>query len=130
MLPMFAQMKLIKLNSNENQKLQVIVKAQSYNLKAGMKYSGRWHTEGQTENIIAVSVYYLDIDDQLEGGSLKFRPKYTPQENFCGIEIEIEMDHYVSSIKTGTAVVFSNSIPHRFKQIRNLTSDNGRRRTF
>ena len=35
MLPMFEQMKLIKLNSNDEQKLQVIVKAQSYNLKAG-----------------------------------------------------------------------------------------------
>ena len=90
-----------------------------------MKYSGRWHTEGQTENIIAVGVYYLDIDDQLEGGSLKFRPKVSPS----GYE-NIETDHYVSSVQTGTAVVFSNSIPHRFQQIRNLTRDDGRRRTF
>ena len=35
MLPMFEQMKLIKINSNEEERLQVIVKAQSYNLKAG-----------------------------------------------------------------------------------------------
>jgi hypothetical protein len=41
-----------------------------------MKYSGRWHTESQTENIIAVGVYYLDIDHQVEGGSLQFRPKH------------------------------------------------------
>jgi hypothetical protein len=91
-----------------------------------MKYSGRWHTEGQTENIIAVGVYYLDIDDELEGGSLKFRPKYAPQEWYNGIET----DHYVSSIQTGAAIVFSNSIPHRFQQIRNLTHQDGRRRTF
>jgi hypothetical protein len=90
-----------------------------------MKYSGRWHTEGQTENIIAVGVYYLDIDDQLEGGTLKFRPKKTPSTY-----PDIETDHYVSSVKSGTAVVFSNSIPHRFQQIRNLTYENGRRRTF
>ncbi|CAF1190991.1 unnamed protein product [Adineta steineri] len=127
MLPMFEQMKLIKLNSNEEQKLQVIVKAQSYNLKSGMKYSGRWHTEGQIENIVAVGVYYLDIDDQLEGGSLKFRPKVGPNKSYAD---GIEINHYVSSIKTGTAVVFSNSIPYRFQQIRNLTHEDGRRRTF
>lgn len=145
MLPMFEKLKLIKLNPNEEQRLQVIVKAQSYNLKAGkilsflgsiiritfifssgMKYSGRWHTEGQTENIIAVGVYYLHIDDQLEGGALKFRPAYAPQNYYPGIETDYE----VSSVQSGTAVVFSNAIPHRFRQIRNLTTDDGRRRTF
>lgn len=35
MLPMFEQLKIINLNSNQEQRLQVIVKAQSYNLKAG-----------------------------------------------------------------------------------------------
>lgn len=90
-----------------------------------MKYSGRWHTEGQTENIVAVGVYYLHIDDQLEGGALKFRPGYAPQGYY-----ELDTDHEVSSVRTGTAVVFSNSIPHRFRQIRNLTHDDDRRRTF
>ncbi|CAF0917842.1 unnamed protein product [Adineta steineri] len=126
MLPMFEKLKLINLKSNVSQKLQVIIKAQSYNLKAGMKYSGRWHTEGQTENIVAVGVYYLDIDEELEGGALKFRPKYSPQSSYA----ELETDHCISSIKTGMAVVFSNSIPHRFQQIRNLTTQEGRRRTF
>jgi hypothetical protein len=93
---------------------------------SGMKYSGRWHTEGHTENIIAVGVYYLHIDDQLEGGTLKFRPKYASQDWYEGIET----DHEVTSVQSGTAVVFSNSIPHRFRQIRNLTTDDGRRRTF
>jgi hypothetical protein len=35
MLPMFEKLKLIKMNANEEQRLQVIIKAQSYNLKAG-----------------------------------------------------------------------------------------------
>ena len=91
-----------------------------------MKYAGRWHTEGQTENIVAVGVYYLHVDDQLEGGGLKFRPKYAPQDCYDGIITH----HQVSSVQTGAAVVFSNSIPHRFQQIRNLTPDDGRRRTF
>jgi hypothetical protein len=36
MLPMFEQLKLIQLNANKEQRLQVIVKAQSYNLTAGL----------------------------------------------------------------------------------------------
>lgn len=91
-----------------------------------MKYAGRWHTEGHTENIVAVGVYYLHIDNELEGGTLKFRPKIGPQDWYEGIET----DHEVTSIKSGTCVVFSNCIPHRFRQIRNLTQDDGRRRTF
>jgi hypothetical protein len=57
---------------------------------------------------------------------LKFRPKYAPQNWYEGIET----DHEVTSVQSDTAVVFSNSIPHRFRQIRNLTKDDGRRRTF
>lgn len=91
-----------------------------------MKYSGRWHTEGQTENIVAVGVYYLDVDDELEGGGLKFRPKVGPKPSYE----QFPIDHAISSIKTGTAIVFANSIPHRFQKIRNLTCDDGRRRTF
>ena len=93
---------------------------------SGMKYSGRWHTEGYAENIVAVGVYYLHIDDQLEGGALKFRPKEGPSHGYDYVGI----DHEVTSVQSGTAVVFSNAIPHRFRQIRNLTKDDGRRRTF
>ena len=92
-----------------------------------MKYSGRWHTEGHTENIVAVGVYYLYIDEQLEGGALKFRPKCAPAE---GYNDGMQIDHTVSCVQTGVAVVFANSIPHRFQQIRNLTQEDGRRRTF
>ncbi|CAF3386409.1 unnamed protein product [Rotaria sp. Silwood1] len=126
MLPMFQEIKVIAKDTTKEQRLQVIVKAQSYNIKAGMKYSGRWHTEGQTENIVAVGVYYLHVDPELEGGALKFRPKKGPQDWYEGINIDFE----VTSIRTGTAIVFSNSMPHRFRQIRNLTPDDGRRRTF
>ena len=89
-----------------------------------MKYAGRWHTEGNTENIIAAGVYYVHFDDELEGGALKFRPKHAPQPWY-----EIPTDVEVS-VSTDAAVVFSNTIPHRFRQIRNLTEENGRRRTF
>lgn len=92
-----------------------------------MKYSGRCHTEGHEENIVAVGAYYLHVDDELEGGALKFRPKDAPDMH---VYEEIQTDFEVSLIGTGAAVVFSNSMPHCFRQIRNLTQDDGRRRTF
>jgi hypothetical protein len=80
-----------------------------------MKYSGRWHTEGNTENIIAAGVYYVHFDHKLEGGALKFRPKEGPQPSY-----NIRTDEEVL-VSTDAAIVFSNSIPHRFRQIRNLS---------
>ena len=86
----------------------------------GMKYSGRWHTEGQTENIRAVGVVYLDVDRYLQGGALKFRSQEATDHR--------SEDHEVD-VHTGAAVVFENCIPHRFRQIQNRTDVN-RRRTF
>lgn len=34
----------------------------------------------------------------------------------------------MTSVQSGIAVIFSNSAPHRFRQIQNLTKDDGRRR--
>lgn len=89
-----------------------------------MKYAGRWHTEGNTENIIAAGVYYVYFDDELEGGALKFRPKHGPQP-FYDILTDVEV-----SVSTDASIVFSNIIPHRFRQIRSLTQENNLRRTF
>lgn len=89
-----------------------------------MKYAGRWHTEGNTENIIAAGVYYVHFDDKLKGGALKFRPPSAPQPWY-----DIPTDEEVS-VGTNAAVVFANTIPHRFRQISNLTQEDGLRRTF
>ncbi|CAF4923328.1 unnamed protein product, partial [Rotaria sp. Silwood1] len=151
LVPMFKKLNL--LNSDETDThLEVVVKVQSYNIKPGIKYSGRWHTEGYKENIIAVGVYYLHIDEKLEGGALKFRPPKLPyakyggsgipkllQEDNCWIDnfamvdkqwrdLYENVNRYVMP-KTDTAIVFSNSLPHRFCSIRNLTQKS-RRRTF
>ena len=58
------------------------MKAQSYNLQPGMSYAGRWHMEGQTENIVAAGVYYPHIGTDLQGGNLKFRPAESPQPGY------------------------------------------------
>eukprot|EP01113_Clastostelium_recurvatum_P012559 TRINITY_DN1651_c7_g1_i2.p1 TRINITY_DN1651_c7_g1~~TRINITY_DN1651_c7_g1_i2.p1 ORF type:complete len:380 (-),score=33.82 TRINITY_DN1651_c7_g1_i2:60-1199(-) len=119
MVPMFKKLNLI--NSDKETKLQVIVKAQSYLLEPGMSYAGRWHTEGQTEHIVAAGVYYAHVDSLLEGGALKFRPMNGPQPYY-----EIQTDHEVH-VKQGAAIVFSNTIPHRFRKIANNSSQPGRR---
>lgn len=47
-----------------------------------MTYSGRWHTEGDSENVVAAGVYYYHLGDSLEGGALKFRPQSAPQPDY------------------------------------------------
>lgn len=93
----------------------------------GTKYSGRWHTEGFTENIRAVGVYYLHIDDELEGGALKFRPSKAPSQYYAEYG-NFDINRYMMP-ETDTAIVFDNCLPHRFCSIRNTTFI-ARRRTF
>ena len=62
-------------NSNEETRLQVIVKVQRYQIEPNTSYTGKWHVEGITERIVAVGVYYVYIDEELNGGNLIFRNK-------------------------------------------------------
>ena len=150
MLPMFKEIKGFPWG-DDSIELQVVVKVQSYNIKPGnsngfrnfvkqwgiskdrafpsprsfllylgMTYSGRWHTEGQTENILGVGVYYMDVDRRLRHGALKFRPKEAS---------DLPIDDHEVNVHTGAGIVFENSIPHRFRQMKNPT-DSSRRRTF
>lgn len=139
--------------SLQNGTLQVVMKVQEYVLPPHSTYSGRWHTEGFSENICAAGVYYLDVSAATTGGSLSFRPPVTPDE--CYFEFVNEEDaqseeeegageldeetqrgpafwqHYIKDVpvQTGTAVVFHNAIPHRFRSIKN-DSDEAQRRLF
>ena len=36
-------------------------------------YSGHWHQEGLTENIVLAGIYYYEVNDGLIGGNLRFR---------------------------------------------------------
>ena len=62
----------VPLHERQNGKLQVGVKAQKYVLPPHSSYTGRWHTEGFTENIVAASVYYIDVSNETSGGNLSF----------------------------------------------------------
>ena len=75
-----------------------------------MKYAGRWHTKGNTESIIAAGVYYAYIDDRLEGGALKFRPKHAPQPWY---EIPTDVEEKVDGDGLrGAIVVLLNLLKH------------------
>ena len=55
------------------QKLQVIIKAQLYNIHQSKKFSGKWHMDGASERVHCVCAWYYDISDQLTGGDLMFK---------------------------------------------------------
>eukprot|EP01117_Protostelium_nocturnum_P013805 TRINITY_DN5194_c0_g1_i1.p1 TRINITY_DN5194_c0_g1~~TRINITY_DN5194_c0_g1_i1.p1 ORF type:complete len:525 (+),score=167.63 TRINITY_DN5194_c0_g1_i1:88-1662(+) len=121
MSPMFQ--KLGVLEEDEESQLQIVVKVQRYNLEPSMTYSGRWHTEGMSENVVAAGVYYLEVDPGISGGNLKFRPSEGPQPNYR-IDTDVEV-----RVKEGAAIVFSNILPHRFRTITN-SSNTPQTRTF
>eukprot|EP00562_Extubocellulus_spinifer_P000747 CAMPEP_0178482122 /NCGR_PEP_ID=MMETSP0696-20121128/6564_1 /TAXON_ID=265572 /ORGANISM="Extubocellulus spinifer, Strain CCMP396" /LENGTH=561 /DNA_ID=CAMNT_0020109615 /DNA_START=76 /DNA_END=1761 /DNA_ORIENTATION=+ len=127
--------RLRKLQQNDT-KLQVVIKAQEYVQPPHSKYTGRWHTEGYSENIVAGVVYYLDVSEETTGGELSFRPRKTPAFEYHTTDgwrdgNEVRWSSFVENvpIRTGTAVAFANSIPHRFRSIRNDT-DHAQRRLF
>jgi len=138
MVPMWSQLGLIK--TNEPTQLQVVVKAQSYLLEPGVKYSGKWHREGFRENIVASGVYYAEIEEGLSGGDLKFRDPKGPSNDWLeDAEAEgpdgeaVDLTELATTreleVYEGRAVVFDNKIPHRFRALCNY-GDKLAKRTF
>jgi len=118
MLPGFQKLSLLK--ENQDTKLQVVVKAQKYEIKPGMKYSGKWHIEGKTENIVAGGVYYCNIDQGFNEDKLLYRDYVFPDPGYA-VDF-FRVPDYEIDIMDGSAVVFSNTLPHRFKQLINVTN--------
>lgn len=104
--------------------LQVAIKAQRYRVPPRATYTGQWHTEGVTEDVAAVGVYYAEWPSELTGGELKFRPSELPDDSY-----RHHVEKYVAEnggglsalvpATEGSAVVFSNTLPHRFKTLVN-----------
>ena len=117
MIPGFRKLGILK--KRQECKLQVIVKAQKYVIAPGTSYSGKWHVEGRTENIVAGGVYYCKIDEGFEQDVVVFRPRSGPDGSYAhayGIAMESEID-----ITEGCAIVFSNILPHKFLKLTNIT---------
>jgi len=119
MLPGFKKLNL--LQENGETKLQVIIKAQKYEIKPGMKYLGKWHIEGKTENIVAGGVYYCNIDKGFQEDKLTYRNYVFPDPGYA--EDLHRVPDYDIDVMDGTAVVFSNTLPHKFNQLANSTKE-------
>ena len=102
-------------------RLQVVVKAQQYVLPPGAQYSGRWHTEGMLEKVVAAGVFYVDVDAGLTGGDLKFRPASVPNRGYRRLNEQLGRVNLCVPCPTNSAVTFAN-IPHRFLAIQNATA--------
>ena len=70
-LPLLARLRRPQLVL-QNQKLQVVFKAQSIIVPPGETYEGVWHIDGLHEKIVAVVLFYYKIDPALTGGALEF----------------------------------------------------------
>ncbi|OMJ87493.1 hypothetical protein SteCoe_10829 [Stentor coeruleus] len=117
MLPGFSKLGLF---DEGDQKIQVVFKAQKYVIQPRTSYSGKWHVEGKTENIIAGGVYYCKIDSGFNNDQVLFRPRQAPNSYYAegiGINVEQEID-----VKENSAFVFLNCIPHKFLELVNRTN--------
>ena len=81
MLPGLRSLNLI--SDSKVTRLQVVVKAQKYVIQPNTSYSGKWHVEGFTENIVAAGVYYCKIDSGFAEDKVVFRPKVGPDPFYC-----------------------------------------------
>ena len=94
----------------KDNKLNVIVKIQSYELKAGETYEGQFHQEGlNKEGIFMVAIYYFHISPNLKGGDLELKfaknnktetNKFQIQENSVAIFLNQRCEHRISLLET------------------------------
>ena len=74
--------------------LQVCVRVKSYVLSPGEKYEEPYYKDGETDHIVAVGAYFLQLENGL-AGALNFSPT-----------------QYFITIKQGKSVVFINKVPY------------------
>lgn len=77
--------------------------------------------------MVQIEYFISSLPSVLEGGNVKFRPDACPEPFYAETyQIQTSAD---ASVKEGAAIVFGNTIPHRFRMIKNSTAEH-RRRTF
>eukprot|EP01084_Bolivina_argentea_P227837 384880_1 len=124
MLPLFNHFKVFQ--DRQKKEFQVIIKSQRYEIKDMTGYSGHWHQEGLTENIVLAGLYYFEKDEHLIGGNLKFRKDYMVSNT----DTVADYDEYLE-IDEGTAVVFDNvDMVHRVTMVKNKFYGKSRYRSF
>ena len=101
-------------NIEEFEKLNVIVKIQSYELKNNETYEGEFHQEGlKEEGILMVAIYYFNVSQNLKGGDLELR--------FPKKEKEGEFEIKRISIDENDVVIFRNQeCEHRINKLETM----------
>mmetsp|Transcript_42564 Transcript_42564/g.102958 ORF Transcript_42564/g.102958 Transcript_42564/m.102958 type:complete len:712 (+) Transcript_42564:65-2200(+) len=126
--------------SLRGKEVQVVTKIVDYELEPGETYEGVWHVEGMShEEIVATAIYFIDRDEEIEGGDILFKRAFHKQEAmyiFSHVdqvrprEMEDIIDEGLMPLGTvetrqGRLVVFPNSHVHKVSQIKNMSTEEG-----
>ncbi|CAJ1967646.1 unnamed protein product [Cylindrotheca closterium] len=131
--------------SLRGKQLQVVTKIVDYELGPGETYEGVWHVEGMShEEIVATAIYFIDRDEEIEGGELLFKRAFHKQEAsyiFSHVDqvrprdVEFIIDEGLQplgQVKTvrGRLLVFPNSHVHKVTELKNasIVTDGGKKK--
>jgi hypothetical protein len=123
--------------SLRGRQVQVVTKIVDYELTPDQTYEGVWHVEGMShEEIVATAIYFIDRDDDIEGGNILFKRAFHKQEAeyiFSSVdqsrpgaveEIISEGLQPLGQVKTikGRLLVFPNSHVHKVTKLENVST--------
>lgn len=106
----------------------MIVKIQSYELKEGETYEGRFHQEGfKKEGIFMIAIYYFDISPNLKGGhlELKFVKNKSYDENQGCLKLEMETKKF-QILENDVAIFLNRRCEHRVTLLESYLPKPGR----
>jgi len=126
--------------SLRGKQVQVVTKIVDYELGPGQTYEGVWHVEGMShEEIVATAIYFIDRDDEIEGGDILFKRAFHKQEaTFIFSSVDQSRPEALEEkiregllplgqVKTlpGRLLVFPNSHVHKVTEIKNKSTEEG-----
>eukprot|EP00980_Cylindrotheca_fusiformis_P015364 scaffold4308_cov110-Cylindrotheca_fusiformis.AAC.2 len=121
--------------SLRGKQVQVVTKIVDYELSPGQTYEGVWHVEGMShEEIVATAIYFIDRDEEIEGGNILFKRAFHKKEAeyiFSAVDqtrpdklekIIHEGLHPLGQVETipGRLLVFPNSHVHKVTKLENV----------
>ncbi|KAL3936253.1 MAG: hypothetical protein SGBAC_008396 [Bacillariaceae sp.] len=124
--------------SLRGKQVQVVTKIVDYELGPGESYEGVWHVEGMShEEIVATAIYFVDRDEEIEGGDILFKRAFHKQEAayiFSHVdqtrpaELEEKINEGLlplGQVRTlaGRLLVFPNSHVHKVTELKNTSTE-------
>eukprot|EP00980_Cylindrotheca_fusiformis_P004292 scaffold918_cov126-Cylindrotheca_fusiformis.AAC.71 len=122
--------------SLRGKQVQVVTKIVDYELSPCQTYEGVWHVEGMShEEIVATAIYFIDRDDEIEGGNILFKRAFhmgEVQQIFYNLFRRTQQDEVgriidagllpLGQVETiqGRLLVFPNSHVHKVTELKNV----------